>query len=396
MNLISVILLCLVFIPSAYWFLLAIAAIKPRHQPGIMAFEPCNKFALVIPAHNEETVIEKTVQRLLTLDYPANLYTIHIVADLCSDATASLARRAGAIVYERSEGPRNGKASALSWLFQYILAEGNFDAVVIFDADTRVDKNFLRAMDLRLQSGDKIIQGQHIISNSDDGWFPALTWAMFLIDNRFQNLGRANLGWSAKNMGDSICLRADVLRQVGWGEGLADDYQMRQKFLLHGVKIAYEPAAKGFGEAPLTWAQARAQRLRWIRGVDDANQQYASQLLRAGISTRDPALLDAALQAHLPSYSFLAVGTVFLFLIDLLAYRWLDQVMPPLFLALWLTLLSTLFLYPIFGLALEKAPKKAYRIILLSPVFIIWRIWLTIVGRLAKQNVTWIRTAHKG
>jgi cellulose synthase/poly-beta-1,6-N-acetylglucosamine synthase-like glycosyltransferase len=396
MNLISIILFCSVFIPSAYWFILAIAAIKPRPQPEIMAFEPCNRFALVIPAHNEETVIEKTVQRLLTLDYPANLFTIHIVADHCSDATASLARGAGAIVYERFDGPRNGKASALSWLFQHILAEGNFDAVVIFDADTRVDRNFLHAMDLRLKSGDKVIQGQHIISNSDNGWYPALTWAMFLIDNRFQNLGRANLGWSAKNMGDSICLRADVLRQVGWGEGLADDYQMRQKFLLHGIKIAYEPAAKGLGEAPLTWAQARAQRLRWIRGVDDANQQHASQLLRAGISARDPALLDAALQAYLPSYSFLTVGTVFLFLINLLGYQWLGQVMPPLFLALWLTLLGTLFLYPIFGLALENAPKKAYRIILLSPVFIVWRIWLTIVGRLAKQNVTWIRTAHKG
>ena len=65
-----------------------------------------------------------------------------------------------------------------------------------------------------------MIHGQHIIRNPNQSWFPALTWAMFLIDDRFQNLDRSNLGWSAKNMRDSICFRVDVLRQLGWGEGL--------------------------------------------------------------------------------------------------------------------------------------------------------------------------------
>ena len=92
-------------------------------------------------------------------------------------------------------------------------------------------------MDSRLAQGAQVVQGQHVIRNPDDGWFPALTWAMFLIDNRIQNLGRSNLGWSAKNMGDSICFRADVLRRLGWGEGLTEDYQLRQRLLLAGIAI---------------------------------------------------------------------------------------------------------------------------------------------------------------
>lgn len=396
MIVISVICLIIILIPWGYLVLQLLGSIRSPALGNIYNSTPVNYFCIAIAAHDEETVIQSTVQRLLKLDYPAELFSIHVVADHCSDGTAELARRAGAMVYERREGPRNGKASALSWLFQQILEDKRCQAIVIFDADTRVEKNFLRVMDLRLKKGDKIIQGQHVISNPDDGWFPALTWAMFLIDNRFQNLGRANLGWSAKNMGDSICFQADALRKVGWGEGLADDYQLRQKFLLHGIKIAYEPAAKGFGEAPLTWAQARAQRIRWIRGVYDANQQFASRLLKEGIRTRDTALLDAALQAYLPSYSFLTVGTLFFFLMNLLGYQWLGLVMPPWFLGTWWTLLGTLFFYPMVGLALEKAPQKAYLVILMSPVFIFWRIWLTMVGRFAKNNVTWIRTAHKG
>lgn len=262
MLIFSILGLCLMLLPVGYLMLQLIASIRTSPLDKMHGRLPTHSFAIAIPAHDEEAVIANTVQRLFKLHYPAHLYSIHIVADHCSDRTAEFARRAGAVVHERNEGPRSGKGAALSWLFQRILADPKYDAVIVFDADTRVDEHFLCAMDARLASGAQIIQGQHIISNPGDGWFPALTWSMFLIDNRVQNLGRTNLGWSAKNMGDSICFRTDVLRSVGWGEGLADDYQIRQKYLLNGIKIAYEPAAMGLGEAAMSWAQARAQRSR--------------------------------------------------------------------------------------------------------------------------------------
>ncbi len=44
---------------------------------------PQTRFALAIPAHNEEAVISETVQRLLQMDYPAELFRVCIVADYC-------------------------------------------------------------------------------------------------------------------------------------------------------------------------------------------------------------------------------------------------------------------------------------------------------------------------
>ena len=391
---ISEILLLLLLFPLGYLLLLALGAIRAASTPDTHARSPSTRFMIVIPAHNEARVISATVSRLLAIDYPTNLFSIHIIADHCSDESAEVARHAGAIVHERNEGPRTGKGAALSWLFQKNLEKEKCDAVVIFDADTQVDPEFLRVMDWRLAQADQVIQGQHVISNPDQGWFPALTWAMFLIDNRFQNLGRSTLGWSAKNMGDSICFRMGVLLQLGWGEGLTEDYHLRHKLLLNGIRIAYEPAAIGYGEAPVTWSRARAQRARWLRGTHDASQQFVKRLLVEGIQRRNLAMLDGALQASLPSYSTLSLLSLILLVIQVPISYFLDNSFLWHLIAAWAALVVTLFIYPLVGLALEGAPIRAYIAILLGPYFILWRTWLALVSRFGRKQVTWVRTEH--
>lgn len=392
LTVVSVTTFVLVALPLGYLLVLAIASIFPLRRHRVPT-TPAHRFAVAIPAHNEEKVIAETVRRLRQLDYPAELFAIHVVADHCSDRTAELARAAGATAHERTDGPRTGKGAALSWLFARVLADPGYDAVVVFDGDTRVAPDFLRVMDARLAAGDPVIQGQHVIRNPRDGWFPALTWAMFLIDNRFSNRGRVNLHLSAKNMGDSICFRADVLRKIGWGQGLTEDYQLRQRLLLEGIRIAYEPTAQGYGEAVLTWAKARAQRARWLRGTHDASKEFARTLLREGIRRRSLARLDGALQAYLPSYSTLTLVSGGLLALQLAAVA-RGAAIAPFALALWGLSFAILFVYPLFGLALERAPLRAYLTILTGPVFIVWRSWLAYRARFGTRDVVWVRTAH--
>jgi cellulose synthase/poly-beta-1,6-N-acetylglucosamine synthase-like glycosyltransferase len=195
-------------------------------------------------------------------------------------------------------------------------------------------------------------------------------------------------------MGDSICLHADVLRHIGWGEGLTEDYQLRQRLLLEGIRIAYEPAAKGYGEAPLTWTQARAQRARWLRGTRDASRQFARRLLREGIRRHDTAMLDGALQAYFPSYSTLTLASILLTLKQVATNLLAEPIYPLELIAAWLAVAGTLFVYPLIGLAAERAPLKAYAIILSGTLFVLWRTWLAVIARFGRRPVTWIRTAH--
>lgn len=392
--LISEILLFLLLLPLGYLLLLAIGAIYSTSMPLTYHRTPSTRFMIVIPAHNEAIVIRSTINQLWNLHYPSHLFTVHIIADHCSDNTTEVARHAGAVVHERNEGSRAGKGVALSWFFQRTLEKEPCDVVVIFDADTQVDPEFLCVMDRRLAQGEQVIQGQHIISNPDQGWFPALAWAMFLVDNRFQNLGRSNLGWSAKNMGDSICFRVDILRNLGWGEGLTEDYQLRQKLLLNGIRIVYEPAAMGYGEAPLTWARAREQRSRWLRGTRDASHQFAKHLIVEGIKKRDPAILDGAVQASFPSYSTLSILSMIILGSHLLINYFFEPIFFWPLIGAWAVAVGLLLIYPLVGLALEHAPFKAYLAILLGPYFILWRTWLAFNSRFRGKQVTWIRTEH--
>ena len=84
--------------------------LKPKH------FKKANKqnrFAIIIPAHNEAEVVGRTVKELLTKqDYPRELYDVFVCADNCTDDTAKIAREAGAIVYERFESDPKKKRAA--------------------------------------------------------------------------------------------------------------------------------------------------------------------------------------------------------------------------------------------------------------------------------------------
>ncbi len=387
----SLILGAAVALHLAYLYLLAGAAI--RRRPTAPSTDPQHRFAFLIPAHNEEAVVGRTVATLRQMDYPAELYDIYVVADHCGDATAEKARTAGATCFERREGVRGSKAAALAWLLERVREAGlAYDALVILDADTQVDGQFLRYVDAGLAQGHRIVQGRHVIANPQDGPYPALAWVMMTLDNRLQNQGRSNLSGSARLMGDSVCYRAGILEHAGWqGDSLTEDYDLRLRLLLAGVRIHYLPEAVGRGEAPVTWADARRQRARWLVGSRQARRRYAWPLLRAFLRRPSFALLDGFLQSTLLPYSPLVVLTGLLWAANLALLPWTGAGL----LIAWSSALLLLALYPFLGLAVERAPGWAYRALLVGPFFILWRTGMDLLIRLGLKKATWVRTPRR-
>src|SRR5437868_13705966 len=87
------------------------ALFAPRHTK-LRQNGPVQRFLILVPAHNEERLLPSLLDNLHQLDYPSALYSVHVVADNCTDRTADLARANGAFAHERADDERRGKGYA--------------------------------------------------------------------------------------------------------------------------------------------------------------------------------------------------------------------------------------------------------------------------------------------
>lgn len=100
-----------------------------------------HRYAVLIAARNEESVIAQLIESIKEQRYPQELLDIFVVADNCTDMTAEVAEKAGAHVYERQYAYTVGKGYALNFLMNCICEEYGkdaFDGFFVFDVHTVV------------------------------------------------------------------------------------------------------------------------------------------------------------------------------------------------------------------------------------------------------------------
>ncbi|MCB0256669.1 MAG: glycosyltransferase family 2 protein [Anaerolineae bacterium] len=376
----------------AYLYFLLIAGRPTGRNTPTEPFSSNRRFALAVPAHNEAEVISATVQRLRAMEYPANLFDVHVVADYCTDATAEAAQAAGAEVHLRNEGPRGRKGYALDWLIHRLLEDPRqYQAIVIFDADSRVDSHFLSEASKLLTGNVQVIQGKHIISNPETGLFTTLADADMRLNNRIRNQAKENLGLSAPLMGDAMIFRREVLAQHPWmgAQSLTEDRDYGIYLVTQGVRVRFAPAAISYGQAAARWKDATPQRLRWYGGAFDLQRRYLPTLWRLAWRGNWDAL-DKFLELALPPFSMLALGSAALFLLQILLALVIDW-------PIWLLVTSGLLVlaaiaYPFLGLVATGAPARSYRAMLTGPFYVIWRVGIGIWVRLRYRSLSWVRT----
>ena len=114
------------------------------HRPVV----PTRQVIVLIPAHNEAAGIAETVRTVLAQTRPADL--VLVVADNCTDETVELARAAGASTFVTT-GNTDRKAGALNQALDAL--DGTLtddDAVLVMDADTLMQPDFVEASTARL------------------------------------------------------------------------------------------------------------------------------------------------------------------------------------------------------------------------------------------------------
>ncbi len=205
----------------------------------------------MIPAHDEESGIAATVRSCLSLGYPESLFEVLVIADNCSDGTASVARRQGATVVKRQDPDKKSKGHAIKFLIDRLQESGQFaqlDAIVVIDADTTVSTDLLLAFAGSIEAGQDWIQCFYSVANPDTSWRTRLMAYAFCLFNGVTPLGQSVLGLSAGFKGNGMCFATRSLQRVPWRSfGLVEDMEYSWNVRIAGGKIAFLPEVRVLG-----------------------------------------------------------------------------------------------------------------------------------------------------
>lgn len=365
------------------------------HTPDVLP-----NFTIVIPAHNEEAVLAATLDSLRAQQYPANRFSVVVVADNCTDRTAQLAREHGAdCILERTNLDLRGKGYALQWAFAHLLDSNNTtepqnigdsaDAFVIVDADTFVAPDFLMVAAARLikqahRCGASIrtirsaFQGRYSVLNPEGGWRAALMTAAFELCNHVKLLGAAHLGWAVGLKGNGMVFTRALLTSVPWqGSSITEDIDYGLDLLLHHqIRADYEPYARVWAQMPVGDKPAASQRERWERGRYRLLRDRTPRLWQRGLVERRGALLAAALDLSVPPLAEI-VGLLFVWGLLAVAAAGLGAGKAALLLMIvWGVCCAGLVIYVFAGLRLAGATSETWAALWHVPVYVIWKIGL--------------------
>jgi 1,2-diacylglycerol 3-beta-glucosyltransferase len=355
------------------------------------------RFAVVVPAHNEEAGIAATLESLKRIDYPAPLWEIIVIADNCTDRTAAIAREAGVTALERNDTDRRGKGFALRWCFDRLLAEDHpRDGVVVVDADTEPGVNMLSVMNDYLEAGARVIQVSDMVRPLPGAWSSEMTRLGFTLYNLVRPLGRKAFGGSAGLKGNGMCFTLQVLKNHPWDAySRAEDLEYGLRLLLEGIPVTFAPEATILATMPAEASHAESQRARWEGGRLPLIRRYWRPLLDRVFRKASPVALDALIELLCPALvnmlaiSLLcAVVNVALVLAGVAHAAW--------FLAGWVLLLFLGLVHLFLGIYVS-GDAGLFRLLIHLPRFILWKLVLYLKLLLRRRRSTeWVRTTREG
>ena len=371
-----------------YLLVLTVAAFLTSRRTITSEKAPTHRFLVMIPAHNEERLLPELLSSLKRLDYPSALYSVHVVADNCTDQTADIARRAGVNVHERSDLDQRGKPYALQWLFKRIWEKGDpYDAALILDADSIISENFLTVMDARLARGERAIQAYYGVRQPEHSWSASLRAIALSAIHYVRPMGRMMIGGSAGLKGNGMVFTADITKRYQWPVSLTEDAEYHMTLLLGGERVTFAPDATVLAEMPGTLADARTQNVRWERGRLQVVRQYVPRLLHKALQRRSFLLFDAAVEQIIPPFSVIVMVTLLCLLAALIGSHY------------QLVTLSALVLlgeaaYVLAGPLVAQSPYRLYLALLYAPAFLLWKLWLYVRVVIGLDRQGWVRTTR--
>jgi cellulose synthase/poly-beta-1,6-N-acetylglucosamine synthase-like glycosyltransferase/peptidoglycan/xylan/chitin deacetylase (PgdA/CDA1 family)/spore germination protein YaaH len=270
---------------SGRLLLVGVLAIYDRLRQRNVSFDPNYRpaVAVLIPAYNEEKVIERTVRSVLESDY--RTLRVIVIDDGSKDATLEVTR--SAFKHEIAAGrvtvltkPNSGKAAALNYGLEQVTEE----IFVGIDADTIIAPDAISQLVPHF-SNPKVaaMAGNAKVGNRVNLWtrWQALE---YITSQNFERRALNTMNAVSVVPGAIGAWRTAAVRAAGayHRDTVAEDADLTMALLQAGNHVNYEDRALAYTEAPTTANGLMRQRFRWSFGIMQAVWKHRAAVKQKG------------------------------------------------------------------------------------------------------------------
>lgn len=218
--------------------------------------------SLIVPAHNEESVIRRKMENVLAVEAPADVFEVLVASDGSVDGTVGIAREfEGSRVRVLEFRERRGKASVLNDAVAQ--AQGELlclcDANVMFhpDAVTKLARHFA---DPKVGA----VTGEVRLASHESDFGEGESF-YYKIERAIQ-LGESRLGAVMGVDGGMYMIRKSLFPQLP-ASTILDDFVVTMRVIQQGYKVLYDPEAIATENGTPTSAQEFKRRVRVSAGA---------------------------------------------------------------------------------------------------------------------------------
>ena len=218
------------------------------------------KFLILYPAYKEDNVIINAVEYFLQQVYPKEYYTLVVISDHMRPETNNHLKTLP-IILLTPNFEKSSKARAMQYAINEV--KGNFDNVVILDADNIVRPEFLSQLNILCTVYDAI-QCHRCAKNANND-VAVLDGASEEINNTIFRKAHNRLGLSSALIGSGMCFNYELFKKNVFKLSTAGEDREMEALLLHQeVFIKYAPDIHVFDEKVSNQDNFQRQRMRWL------------------------------------------------------------------------------------------------------------------------------------